>query len=405
MCSRDDGMIPAVEVILAHTALHPVFQGRDRGELILLALTYLRIRAAKGNVEAKVKLSTVLLDEGPCQDEREAEIWARSVFDRRLSVALGACVPDLEKHRTFGLFDAMLRTGGHDELAASSANLCHLMGLTLIDGVGIEPDVKRGVRFLQRAADAGHESAGVELAAILGDAYKYPAVYDLRQSVVLYETATSINNSDRSPRRLTSADARALSDLARLYYEGDDTSLPRDLEKAYRYARRVAETTGEQYCQYIVGDILLNREQDPSSNSNDNGKDAREAVFWLTQSGEQGFPLAVETLSRIYFLGFSNHIKRDYEQAHEWCIKGDELWPSGLGFCQMCLGDMYRSGLGVPRDLMRSFEYYQKAASQQDAPQNYARFMLGEMARAGLKTTRLHPNTTNSQQQKTTNPH
>ncbi|OAD69708.1 hypothetical protein PHYBLDRAFT_159839 [Phycomyces blakesleeanus NRRL 1555(-)] len=72
-------------------------------------------------------------------------------------------------------------------------------------------------------------------------------------------------------------------------------------------------------------------------------------------------------------------MKQDYEQAHYWCIRGDDIWPSGLGYCQTCLGDMHRAGLGVPKDLVRSFEYYQKAASQQDAPQNYARYMLGEM--------------------------
>jgi TPR repeat protein len=81
----------------------------------------------------------------------------------------------------------------------------------------------------------------------------------------------------------------------------------------------------------------------------------------------------------LYFEGNVKGIKQDYEQAHFWCIKGDDLWPSGLGYCQTCLGDMYREGLGVPRDILRSFEYYQKAASQQDAPQNYARYMLGEM--------------------------
>jgi TPR repeat protein len=108
-------------------------------------------------------------------------------------------------------------------------------------------------------------------------------------------------------------------------------------------------------------------------------QDVQQSIFWLTQAGEQGFPLAIETLSRLYFTGKVKGVQRDYEQARNWCLRGDDIWPSGLGYCQTCLGDMFRQGLGVPRDLIRSFEYYQKAATQQDAPQNYARYMLGEM--------------------------
>lgn len=251
---------------------------------------------------------------------------------------------------------------------ADTAHACYLAGLILIDGIGVEHNVKQGVAYLRKAMNAGHSNARIELAAILSDIIKYPSIYDLEQSVTLYQTAVE---STTQPRRLSAANIRAFSNLARLYYEGGE-KIPRDLDMAYKYARRVAETTGEQYCQYIVGDILLNGSK----------QSVQEAIFWLTQSATQGFPLAVESLSRIYFFGIEKEIKQDYEQAHEWCIRGDEIWPSGLSFCQTCLGDMYRSGLGVPKDLLRSFEYYQKAASQRDISQNYAnyaRFMLGEM--------------------------
>ncbi|KAI8147915.1 hypothetical protein BJV82DRAFT_507566 [Fennellomyces sp. T-0311] len=361
-CNRLTLHYAAVELINGTNFVHPLYDdGAHQPDLARLALKYLRTKAAKGDIEAKIKLSTVLLsDIATHQDKREAEIWARSVFDRRLSTALTSCIEGLEED----LFDSVLKQADQ-----GSPAMCHLVGLVLLDGVGLPRDLERGVSYLKKAADAGHNGARVELAAILGDAFKYPGVHDIQESLSLYEEAASDQVED-NPRRLTASDARALTDLARLYYEGnDDGGVPRDREKAYRYARRVAEATGEQYCQYIVGDILLHDK-----------KDARQAVFWLTQSGEQGFPLAIETLSRLYYYGLTAaKIKRDYEQAHEWCIKGDDIWPSGLGFCQTCLGDMYRSGLGVPKDVMKSFEYYQKAASQQDAPQNYARFMLGEM--------------------------
>lgn len=310
-------------------------------------------------MEAKIKLSTVLSsDSSVDQDKREAEMWARSVFDRRIASLLALCIKELDDFNGPGLFRRIL------ELAdAGHASMCHLVGIVLVDGIGLEIDVKRGVDYLRSAAKANHANARVDLAAILGDAFRYPNVHDMQSSLTLYEETVDSNAS----RRLTSADARAMADLARIYYEGGK-DIPKDHDRAYKHARRVAEATGEQYCQYIVGDILLTKEND-----------ARQAVFWLTQSGEQGFPPAIEALSRIYFQGSQRGIKQDYEEAREWCLRGDDIWPSGLGYCQTCLGDIYRAGLGVPKDLMRSFEYYQKAASQQDAPQNYARYMLGEM--------------------------
>ncbi|KAI7874758.1 HCP-like protein [Lichtheimia hyalospora FSU 10163] len=356
-------MLTAIQLITTTPLPHPVFEKHDRITLRKQAIKYLRSEAAKGNIEAKAKLITIFLEGNPSH-HGEAEIWTRSIFDRRLSLALAACKHDMcQDDLERPLLDVVTELADADTVQA-----CYLVGLILIDGIGVEHNVKQGVAYLRKAVNAGHSNARVELAAILSDIIKYPSIYDLQQSMNLYQKAVE---STTQPRRLSAANIRAFTNLARLYYEGGE-KISRDLDMAYKYARRVAEATGEQYCQYIVGDVLLTG----------NNQSIQEAVFWLTQSGAQGFPLAIESLSRIYFFGIEKEIKQDYEQAHEWCIRGDEIWPSGLSFCQTCLGDMYRSGLGVPKDLLRSFEYYQKAASQRDVPQNYAnyaRFMLGEM--------------------------
>lgn len=337
----------------------------------------------QGDVEAKIKLSTILDRKDSCikKDKEEATLWARSVFDRRLSTALAPCVAELMAlsdndslleqliHRTDAL-EQQNEVQSNDKVMKKKKKLqrsmCYLVGILFIDGTGIDQDISRGIQYLTRASNLSHEGAGIELAKILSDPYKYPTQYDMAKSLELYESV-----AERKTGAIS--DSRALTDLARVYYEGSET-IPRNIEKAYKYARRVAETIGEQYCQFIVGDVLLN-----SSSNASLKQDVQQAVFWLTQSGEQGFPLAIETLSKIYFEGKVKGMKTDYEQARQWCLMGDDIWPSGLGYCQTCLGDMYRQGLGVPKDLFRSFEYYQKAASQQDAPQNYARYMLGEM--------------------------
>ena len=344
----------------------------------------------QGDVEAKIKLSTILdrRDANASvikKDSEEATLWARSIFDRRLSSALSPCVSELisTEESDEGLLHIMIKRADtaldvdeQDEQKKKKKkrlqrNTCYLVGILFVDGTCVKQDVPRGIAHLTTASDLGHEGAGVELAKILGDPFKYPKQYNIEKSLEIYENVAE--QQQNQPRR-HGTDARALTDLARLYYEGSET-IPRDVEKAYKYARKIAESIGEQYCQFIVGDILLH----PPSTQTVIQQDIQQAVFWLTQSGQQGFPLAIETLSRIYFEGKVKGIKKDYEQARQWCLSGDDIWPSGLGYCQMCLGDMYKQGLGVPKDLIRSFEYYQKAASQQDAPQNHARYMLGEM--------------------------
>ncbi|KAG1170733.1 hypothetical protein G6F70_005183 [Rhizopus microsporus] len=358
-------MLTAVQLIHSAKA-----NDEDSQRMAKRALKYLRIKAAKGDIEAKIKLST-LLERQP----EEANLWARSIFDRKLSAAVASCASQIinttEENQEESLLDQMMKKAeqeiAEDDKKAKKAirNTCYLLGILLVDGIGgVKQDVSCGLKYLTKASEMKHDAAGLELARVLGDPFKYPKQYDIEKSLALYESVID--------QRKNQHNQKALIDLARVYYEGSE-SVPRDVEKAYKYARRVAETAGEQYCQFIVGDVLLNPQTSFVK------QDVRQAVFWLTQSAEQGFPLAIETLSRLYFEGNVKGIKQDYEQAHFWCIKGDDLWPSGLGYCQTCLGDMYREGLGVPKDILRSFEYYQKAASQQDAPQNYARYMLGEM--------------------------
>ncbi|KAI8987131.1 hypothetical protein BDB01DRAFT_842514 [Pilobolus umbonatus] len=385
---------------IAVETINSLAENQDQHKLDMAkqAIRFLRMKAAKGDVEAKIKLSTIL-DRNNAnltmlgRDTAEATLWARSVFDRKLSAALAPCTADLiqlteSEESDCSLLDklihlAELESPGEDDPERKKKlkalrSMSYLVGILFVDGTGVTQDVDRGIRYLNKASDIGHETAGIELAKILGDPFKYPQQYNMEKSLAIYESVAEKQQQRQSQRRngtmATVIDTRALTDLATVYYEGSDT-VTRDIEKAYKYARRVAESVGEQYCQFIVGDILLK----PPSSVTTIKQDIQQAIFWLTQSGEQGFPLAIETLSKIYFEGELKGFKKDYELAFQWCMKGDDIWPSGLGYCQTCLGDMYRQGLGVPKDQFRSFEYYQKAATQQDAPQNYARYMLGEL--------------------------
>ncbi|CAO3589921.1 unnamed protein product [Absidia cylindrospora] len=375
-------------------------------------------------------------------DKREADLWGQCMFDRWLSSAITPCLGLVEsdlvarQKRTnnnnnttastsndipgentkcndissignnigyFRLVDTILVLADSQDTATATndsaeqtqqqrrqnissnikGDMCYLVGLMRLKGVGLEKDIQRAVDYFKKASTLEHDGASYQLAMMMEDHYRYPELYNMDESVALYEkmvtgkkkkkggvsngSASAVNQGSSGIAALSGPDARALTKLARVYYEGDHRGQSQDLEKAYQYARKVAESNGEKYCQFMVGDILLRK------------NDIQQSLFWLAQSGQQGFPLAIEALARIYFEGRPPMVKQDYEIAREWCLKGDDIWPSGLGYCQSCLGDMYRQGLGVPKDQMKSFEYYQKAASQQDSPQNYARYMLGEM--------------------------
>ncbi|KAI8332911.1 hypothetical protein BC941DRAFT_435741 [Chlamydoabsidia padenii] len=376
--------------------------------LLNQAVHQLRRKALKGDLNAKIKLGTVLdgqlLAEVKAQsqgdtsywhsllDKREAELWGQCLFDRWLSSALTPCLglveSDMQKISTnnddsvpiFRLIDSILSLTLDDDDNNSikiKGEMCYLVGLMQLKGVGLEKDLEKAVTYFERASNLEHDGASYQLAMMMEDRHRYPDLYNMEQSVALYEKTVSSKQdkkrgdglSAKGLTALSGADAWALTKLARAYYEGDHHGQSQNLEKAYHYARKVAECNGEKYCQFMVGDILLKQEK----------VDIHQALFWLTQSGQQGFSLAIEALARIYFEGYPSLVKPDYSLAYEWCLKGDDIWPSGLGYCQSCLGDMYRQGLGVPKDQMKSFEYYQKAASQQEDPQNYARYMLGEM--------------------------
>ncbi|KAF7721739.1 hypothetical protein EC973_004177 [Apophysomyces ossiformis] len=329
----------------------------DDASAALEALTFLRLRATQQDTEAKTKLSTIYAEgSSPFiqKDQREADLWSRSVFDKQLASALAACSSDLEDvphhddtmHR-FSTIDLILKGAAETR----RPHLCYLVGLLFSKGIGLEQDIDTGLRYLQQAAEEGHAEAAYELGRLYSDRYKY-SKNNMAQSLYWYEKA------------LAQGDQRALVDLAYGFYEGS-AEVPKDDARAFNYASMGAQAR-DKYCQYILGCLYLKGRGTPEN--------AQEAIRWLAASVEQGFTLAIEDIATIYLRG-SGNVKKDYAKALEWCTKGEQ----NITFCQSALGDMYRNGWGVERHYQKAFQYYQTAASQPDAPHPYAQHMLGEM--------------------------
>lgn len=398
---------PELQLINAADLLR---SGQDDPTMTLKALQFLRYKATHNeDREAKMKLSILYADglgKHIHQDQREATMWARSVYDKQLSQALAACAcylmdetttrcstndnddssnndegvinmasldTDLDPFSTIGL---ILLAG--ERKTTKTAPLSYLAGLLWIKGIGVEHDLQHGIDCLVNAASQGnHKQAAYELGRVYSDRYIH-SLKDMRQSLYWYSRALELG------------DERALCDLAYGYYEGESDdddgettrstsattgtviangkTLPvvvKDDDLAFKYARRGADTK-DRYCQYILGHLYM-KGRGTTAN-------AQEAIRWLELSAQQGFTEAIEELATVYLRGVGN-VGKDYAKAHSICMLGME---SNIVFCQAALGDIYRQGWGVDRDYHQAFQYYQTAATHEH-PYPYAQHMLGEM--------------------------
>ena len=74
----------------------------------------------------------------------------------------------------------------------------------------------------------------------------------------------------------------------------------------------------------------------------------------------QGNAKAIVRLGVCYEGGFCD-IEEDHEKAVEWFRKAAE---KGYGEAQYHLGNCYRDGKGVSKDIAKALEWYQKAAEE-----------------------------------------
>lgn len=334
---------PELHLISATEVIHSTAQQSSR-EQRLQALQFLRYQAtAHGDIEAKTKLCTIYSQSSHAMaaNEREADMWAQSVFDKQLSDALTSCAEYLAHHEPLSdnTVDVILQGSSH----GGGTQVAYLAGLLLTRGIGVDRDRTRGMALLEQAAEEQGEAA-YELGRLYGDRYT-DSLNDISKSIAWYERAVALGQT------------KAYVDLAYGYYNHNNDNDKERIAAATRYATLGAEQSNDRFCQYILGHLAAVEEDNTDK-----------AIEWLTQSAQQDFAVAIEELASIYMK------KQAYKDALHWCTKG-----SDIPFCQTALGDMYRNGWGVDRDYQKAFQYYQTAASQPEAPNHYAQHMLGEM--------------------------
>lgn len=86
-------------------------------------------------------------------------------------------------------------------------------------------------------------------------------------------------------------------------------------------------------------------------------QDFNKAAYFYEKAAELGDPNAVDSLGYIYYYGRTGEV--DYEKAYLWFSKGSAVYGSSTATYK--LGDMFKNGYYVKKDLVAAFNCYQRA--------------------------------------------
>jgi len=236
----------------------------------------------------------------------------------------------------------------------------------------IEPEPDKGVPLLKQSADAGYWQAQWALA-------------------VLYQTGLGKIKSDKD---LSQKYWKLLADQANpdvqyqiggLYhstnvrnykvgknkYQGRDLAFDETNKVAMEWFQKAADKNNKD-ALYDLGKMY----RDELGILNDNHK----AMELIKRAAELGHGEAIQVLAFALLGG--NGVAKDYTEAQKWLLKAADQDPgvimakdSGVHKARNALGAFYEFGLGVNKDLVLAYAWYNVAASggSQKAEQNLAR--------------------------------
>lgn len=250
------------------------------------------------------------------------------------------------------------------------------LGLTYKNGDGVDLNVKTAFEWFAKAANKGHLTS----LHYVGNMYESgEIVFEDTPPEFLCEGAVRwIGNAvDTYPD--------SMYQLGIMYLTG--RNLPQNFTKAIGWFIKAA-TLGDVDAQRQLGELYINRSLYPISDLENISKyetDDRSAVKWFSKAAEQGDVVAQYELGRLYFYGdgtFKN-IKRAAElfsevAKYDWHDQNYIVREALIN-----LGDIYREGFDVPRDVLKAFDCYSEAEkifcdSDDDGYGNYIKIKLQE---------------------------
>lgn len=210
-----------------------------------------------------------------------------------------------------------------------------VLGRAYQKGNGVKRDLNEANRWLNRARDAGHESAAVTLTHVQRD-------------------LGAEGNIDALIAAAEGGNPGAMAELGRAYLEGN--GVERDENQAENWLER-GHQAGHAGAGASLGRMYLSRNQ------------SERGIGYLKIAASKGHDGARTDLGEAYLVG--DYLEQDVGRGIELLTTAAE---SGSSHAAFILGDAYQHAKGVEKDPMLAEHWYQHAS---DAGVIYARTALG----------------------------
>ena len=263
------------------------------------------------------------------------------------------------------------------------------LGLVYETGRGVKRSGRKAIEWYEKAFVLGYPHAGYHIskmykvgcfverdldkariwlliAAESGDAYATECVAVTAPIVV--DAANDIDDESMLYKMAKKGSFVARNRIITAYEYGIEVEC--DMSKAYKWCVEAAED-GNEVFQVRAGDMCLSGAI--------KGRNARDAYRWykMASEGESVFPDVYYKLGCLYMCG--NGVEKDEKRAVELFFRADAE-NDGLEEAQVALGDAYREGRGVDKNMNEALNWYAKAA---DADNERAFLRLGNIYEKG----------------------
>jgi TPR repeat protein len=305
----------------------------EAGE-VAAALRHLRPLALEGVVEAEYRMGIMCLHGiGLVQDFGDAVFWLTRAADQGhveaqselgMAYITGSAAPaaDCTLMRWHQISAKV-----HEPVAKANLIILHPNGL------GLEPDVAKGLGLLKSAAAQEVVSAQLRLGIVYADATY--GVQNIDAALAWFRAAAECGNVD------------AQFKLGAIYARGQDTK--QDFTSALDWFRKAADQ-GHIVAMFNLG--LMH------ASGYGCERDISEAIRWYRKAAEAGDTNAQFNLGLIHANGLAG--QHDYAAAIIYFIKAAER---GNVSAQFNLGLLHANGIGCPRNIAEGTTWYRKAAA------------------------------------------
>lgn len=256
-----------------------------------------------------------------------------------------------------------------------------------------EERLTKGFEFYEKAADTGN----IKVMMTVGDLYFNAR--DYKNARRLYQKAADSGEWKAMARLAFSGEKddkrKWLSETGRGWLEkaaqsGQEPTMkallaseytfpPADFQKATEWGEAAVED-GSKYGRLILAQIYSNKEAGQYYDQAKALTNINIFIQEIHQASEEYAEIAVmitprkDTLSEtkqaiyersLYHIALVYYELEQYQKALEWCKKAETTsQKKEAAFASILIGDMYKNGEGVNKDLTKAMEYYKKAAAK-----------------------------------------